>query len=129
VVARVEQSGNLPCAIAILEWILYFKGSLSLDDLKEAIEISLEDEILAFGRLAEGEFGEFLVIVPPGCHRRVWSSTHGSQWSWYFSVSGGEGISRRSSIMLWSRKAPRAMHIANLRKIRLRKRGRGSKPS
>jgi hypothetical protein len=54
-----------------LEWILYFKGSLSLDDLKEAIEISLEDEILAFGRLAEGEFGEFLVIVPPGCHRRV----------------------------------------------------------
>jgi hypothetical protein len=44
VVARVEQSGNLPCAIAILEWIRYFKGSLSLDDMKEAIEISLEDE-------------------------------------------------------------------------------------
>jgi hypothetical protein len=64
VVARVEQSGNLPCAVAILGWILYSKGSLSLDDLKKAIEISLEDEILAFGRLVEGEFGEFLVIVP-----------------------------------------------------------------
>jgi hypothetical protein len=63
VVARVEQSGNLPCAVAILEWILYSKGSLSLDDLKKAIEISLEDEILAFGRLVEGEFGGFLVTV------------------------------------------------------------------
>ena len=63
--ARVEQSGNLPCAVAILEWIPYAKGSLSLGDLKKTIEISLEDEVLAFSRLVEGEFGEFLVIVTP----------------------------------------------------------------
>ena len=59
-VARAEQGGNLPCAVAILEWILYSKG----DDLRKAIEINLEDEILVFSRLVEGEFGEFLVIGP-----------------------------------------------------------------
>ena len=64
VVARVEQSGNLPCAVAILEWILYSEDSLNLEDLKKAIEISLEDEILALGHLIKGEFGEFLVLVP-----------------------------------------------------------------
>jgi len=46
VITREEQSGNLPCAVAILEWILYSKGRINLEDLRKAVEISLKDEIL-----------------------------------------------------------------------------------
>ncbi|KIN03507.1 hypothetical protein OIDMADRAFT_26197 [Oidiodendron maius Zn] len=64
IMTRIEQNGNLPYALALLQWVLYSQTSLNLNDLKSALEIMLDDEILDLNQLVYGEFGEFLVVVP-----------------------------------------------------------------
>src|SRR5205814_9107338 len=54
--------------IEVLAWVLYGVRPLTLNELKLAVETSLDDEMIDFRQFVETECGAFLSITPHADH-------------------------------------------------------------